>query len=239
LEDEVGSVLLPARTVAVWDPAIRVAHWLLVFAFAAAYLTGEGQEEGVTRIVHLWSGYVAGVIVVLRVLWGLIGPRHARFTDFVYRPAKVLRYLFALLRGNAYRYIGHSPAGGAMVVALLLCLAGTVMTGMVANGDLNDVSLAGQPALVRQPRAEHEQDAEQAQEKIADHVGRRAEGETSFVDELHATLANLTLILVVLHVIGVGVASVVHRENLVRAMIDGRKRPTDSVRTAKANVRMT
>jgi cytochrome b len=229
----VGRVLLRARTVAVWDPAIRVAHWLLVFAFAAAYLTGEGEEVGATRIVHLWGGYAAGVIVVLRVLWGLIGPRHARFTDFIYRPAKVLRYLFALRRGNAYRYIGHSPADGAMVVAMLICLAGTVMTGMAANGDLNDVSLAGKPALVTQLSAEHGRDAEHERGEVADNVSRRAEGEASFVDKLHATLANLTLALVVLHVIGVGVASVVHRENLVRAMIDGRKRPADSARTAQ------
>jgi cytochrome b len=221
----VGKVLNRARTVAVWDPAIRVAHWLLVLTFAAAYLTGEGEEEGATRILHMWSGYAAGVIVVLRVLWGLIGSRHARFSDCIYRPAKVLRYLLALLRGKAYRYIGHSPAGGAMLVALLICLAGTVMTGMVANGDLNDVSLASKPALIStQLRAEHERDAEHMRDKVAD-GGRRSE--KSFVDELHTTLANLTLALVVLHVIGVGVASVVHRENLVRAMIDGRKRPAD------------
>ncbi len=184
------------RTVMVWDPAVRIGHWLIVFAFALAYLTGEGEDAGLTRIVHIWAGYSAGVIVVLRVLWGLIGPRHARFTDFVYRPARVVRYAFALLRGHARRYIGHSPAGGAMAIALLICLAGTVTTGLATVGDLTNVALAG----------DHEQTEE------------------SVVRELHGALANLTLILVLLHVVGVGVACVVHRENLVRAMIDGRKR---------------
>lgn len=190
------------RTLMVWDPAVRIGHWLIVLAFVVAYLTGEGEETGVLRIVHIWAGYSAGVIVVLRVLWGLIGPRHARFTDFVYRPARVVRYAFALLRGHARRYIGHSPAGGAMAIALLICLAGTVTTGLATVGDLSYVTLAG--------------DHEQAEESV--------------VRELHGALANLTLILVLLHVVGVGVACVVHRENLVRAMFDGRKRPANSPR---------
>ena len=195
--------VLRARTHMVWDPAVRIGHWLIVAAFAVAYLTGEGEEVSVTRIVHIWAGYSAGVIVVLRILWGLIGPRHARFTDFVYRPAKVLAYAFALLRGHARRYIGHSPAGGAMAIALLLCLAGTVTTGLATVGDLTYVSFAGAPQVVA------------------------PEGNESLVRELHGFLANLTLVLVLLHVVGVGVACVVHRENLVRAMIDGRKRPAD------------
>src|SRR5690242_11235788 len=186
----------------VWDPAVRIGHWLIVFAFVVPYLTGEGEEAGLLRIVHIWAGYSAGVIVVLRVLWGLIGPRHARFTDFVYRPARVVRYAFALLRGHARRYIGHSPAGGAMAIALLICLAGTVTTGLATVGDLSYVTFAG--------------DHEQAEESV--------------VRELHGALANLTLILVLLHVVGVGVACVVHRENLVRAMFDGRKRPANSPR---------
>ena len=207
---------LQARTTMVWDPAVRIGHWLIVFAFAVAYLTGEGEDAGIMRIVHVWAGYSAGVIVVLRVLWGLIGPRHARFTDFVYRPSKVVRYAFALLRGHARRYIGHSPAGGAMAIALLICLAGTVTTGLATVGDLTYVPFAGAPHVVARAYAEHEG---------SDRAGRSAEGKESLVRELHGTLANLTLILVLLHIVGVGVACVVHRENLVRAMIDGRKRP--------------
>ena len=206
---------IQARTVMVWDPAVRIGHWLIVFVFALAYLTGEGEDAGLTRIVHIWAGYSAGVIVVLRVLWGLIGPRHARFTDFVYRPARVVRYAFALLRGHARRYIGHSPAGGAMAIALLLCLAGTVTTGLATVGDLTYVRFAEGQHVVAPAYAEHDE---------ADRAGRSSEGKESVVRELHGALANLTLILVLLHVVGVGVACVVHRENLVRAMIDGRKR---------------
>ena len=210
------------RTIVVWDPAIRAAHWALVVAFAAAYLTGEGEEEGVTGVVHVWAGYAIGMIVVLRVVWGLVGPVHARFADFAFRPWTALLYLFDLALGRARRYVGHSPAGGAMVLVLLICLAGTVITGLIAYGDQGKGPLAdGTPALVTHNYAGADQD--ERGNRAGQQLGR-AEGK---IGDLHGTLANLTLALVALHVVGVGLASIAHRENLVRAMIDGRKRAED------------
>jgi cytochrome b len=83
----------------------------------------------------VWGGYVVGVLVVLRVVWGFVGPRHARFSDFVRSPIVALTYFLDLLYGCARRYIGHSPAGGVMVIALLVCLAATVATGLIAYGE--------------------------------------------------------------------------------------------------------
>ena len=217
-----GTTEQKTRTIVVWDPAIRAAHWALVVAFAAAYLTGEGEEEGVTGVVHVWAGYTIGMIVVLRVVWGLIGPVHARFADFAFRPSTALRYLFDLTLGRARRYVGHSPAGGAMVLVLLICLAGTVISGLIAYGDQGKGPLAdGTPALVTHSNAGSDQD------ERGDRAGQRRGRAEGMIGDLHGTLANLTLALVVLHVLGVGLASIAHRENLVRAMIDGRKRGED------------
>jgi cytochrome b len=118
----------------VWDPLVRFGHWALVAAFAVAYFSAE-EEAGGPDPLHVWGGYVIGGIVVLRVVWGFIGPRHARFSDFVYGPLKTLVYLRDLLLGRAGRYVGHSPGGGAMVIALLVCLAATVVTGLIAYGE--------------------------------------------------------------------------------------------------------
>jgi cytochrome b len=212
--------LKSATRIAVWDPVVRYGHWLLVLAFIVAYLTAE-EDGGGAELVHIWAGYVVGLIVVLRVLWGFVGPRPARFRDFVFGPLTSARYLVDLLRGRARRYLGHSPAGGAMVVLLLLSLAATVVTGLMAYGDRGKGPLAtvGTPLVAAAYADENEGSRLRGLSPR-----RNGESDDSVVGELHNALANITLALVVLHVIGVGLASAVHHENLVRAMIDGRKR---------------
>ena len=90
-----------AATVRVWDPFVRIFHWSLVALFAAAFATSETSEA-----LHIAAGYGIVVLVLLRVLWGLVGTRHARFSDFVYRPAVVVAYLQDAVRLRAKRYLG-------------------------------------------------------------------------------------------------------------------------------------
>jgi cytochrome b len=204
----------PASTL-VWDPVVRFAHWALVAAFAVAYFSAE-EEAGGPDPLHVWGGYVVGAIVVLRVVWGFVGPRHARFSDFVRGPLVALAYFRDLLYGRARRYIGHSPAGGAMVIALLVCLAATVATGLIAYGEEGKGPLAA--VMVTDANASGNEAGHRA---LAE---KREEETESTIGELHGLMANITVALVAAHIFGVAVASVVHRENLVLAMITGRKR---------------
>lgn len=209
-------------SVTVWDPVVRVAHWALVAAFAIAYLSAEEEGGDGPDLLHVWGGYAVGIIVALRAAWGFVGPRHARFSEFAYGPITTLRYLADLVRGHARRYLGHSPAGGAMVIALLVCLAATVGTGLVAYGDRGKGPLAdaGGAVVARAYAEENERGAQAGSER----AGKRTE---SVLGELHGTLANITLALIILHILGVGLASMAHRENLVAAMITGEKRAGD------------
>jgi cytochrome b len=213
-KETIRTVSQPADSL-VWDAVVRFGHWALVAAFAVAYFSAD-EGAGGPGIWHVWSGYLIGGIVVLRVLWGFVGSRHARFSDFVYEPYKVLTYLSELLRGRARRYVGHSPAGGAMVIALLACLAATVATGIVAYGEQGKGPLAAWLAT----------DPASATGNRADQGTREGGGESaeSTTGELHDLLANITMALVVAHILGVALASFVHRENLVLAMISARKR---------------
>ncbi|MBB4199291.1 cytochrome B [Rhodoblastus sphagnicola] len=207
-------------SIQVWDPLVRYGHWALVVAFAVAYLSSEDESGGPDQL-HVWSGYAVGFIVAVRVLWGLVGAGHARFSDFACGPITALKYLTDEVRGRAKRYIGHSPAAAYMIAALLVCLTATVVTGLVANGDGGKGARASVHGLViAQAQAdEHKGRSERG--------GKHGEGGESAVGELHEALANITLGLILLHILGVGLASVAHRENLVAAMFSGRKRSGD------------
>ena len=209
------------KTVAVWDPVVRYGHWSLVVAFAVTYLSSE-EDTGFPDPIHVWGGYVIGAIVIFRVIWGFVGSPHARFGDFACGPIAAIRYLADLIFGRAHRYIGHSPAGAMMVFLLLICLAGTVGTGIVAYGQQGHGPLASlsTATTLRSLRSEGDDAAEVR-------TGRPGEREESAMAEVHGALANITLGLIALHILGVLLASVRHRENLIAAMISGEKRIRD------------
>ena len=124
-----------------------------------------------------------------------------------------------MMGGSAKRYIGHSPAAAAMIFTLLICLSATVWTGLVAYGDSGKGPLANAGgAVIATAFAYEHENRGQAEGK---------KGEESAVSELHGVLANITVGLIVLHVLGVAYSSMAHRENLVASMISGRKRAED------------
>ncbi|WP_046864005.1 cytochrome b/b6 domain-containing protein [Microvirga massiliensis] len=193
---------MAATEIRVWDPFIRIAHWLIAAGVLLNWFTDEPLW------LHTWVGYLIAGLVIARVLWGFTGPEHARFVSFLRGPRSVFDYLAGLVRFSSRRYVGHSPAGGAMIVALLFMIAVTAGTGM-ANlaADRGEGPLSGIIAKVERPPRVPSQ--------------RRP---PLLIKEVHETMANITLFLVVLHVGGVVLASLAHRENLVLAMVTGRKR---------------
>nr|WP_073010982.1 cytochrome b/b6 domain-containing protein [Roseibium suaedae] len=168
--------------VRVWDPLVRIFHWSLVALVAIAWLTGDEIQK-----VHEPVGYVIVGLLAFRLVWGVIGSRFARFTSFVRGPGTTLGYLRDIASRRASRHLGHNPAGAAMIVALILVLSGTALTGYLQTTD--------------------------------------AFWGVDWVSGLHEVLANLVLVLVGLHVLGVLVASLEHGEDLVKSMITGLKRP--------------
>lgn len=112
-------------TVKVWDPIVRIGHWTLVIAFFTAYIT---EDEFMTQ--HIWAGYVVAMVVIFRILWGFIGSEHARFSDFIYAPSTIVSYLKSLAQRKPKHYLGHNPAGGIMVIALLASLCVSVYSGL-------------------------------------------------------------------------------------------------------------
>jgi cytochrome b len=178
----------------VWDPLVRFFHWALVSAFTIAYIT---EEDFLT--IHSWAGYLILLLLGIRFVWGFIGTRYARFSDFAYSPENIIQFLKDTLRLSAKRYLGHNPAGGAMVFLLLISLLITTTSGVILLG------------------------AEDQTGPLAHWFSQPGSKWADILEEVHEFFANFALFLVLVHLVGVLVESLIHKENLVSAMMTGFK----------------
>ena len=119
-----------SEQVRVWDPLVRIFHWGLVTMVLVAWITHEGPA-----LVHDGAGYVALALVSFRLVWGVVGSEHARFTSFIRSPGVMLDYARRLRAGTEPRYLGHNPLGGWMILALLATAFGASLTGWLLTTD--------------------------------------------------------------------------------------------------------
>ncbi len=186
------------HTVRVWDPLVRVGHWILAASFLVAFAT---EDDLMT--LHSFAGYLALAVLTVRIPWGVVGTRYARFASFVHRPSAVAAYFRDILAFRPARHLGHNPAGGMMIVAMMLAMVLTGVSGIAAlaledhAGPLATQMAGGAPLWLRA------------------------------LGVVHVGLANLMLLLVLAHLGGVAVACLQHRENLVRSMFTGLKEARD------------
>ncbi|HAL37388.1 MAG TPA: cytochrome B [Polaromonas sp.] len=172
---------MEVKTIRVWDVFVRVFHWSIALCIGIAWLSSDNADT-----LHTTVGYISGGLVICRLIWGVIGSKYARFSQFVCSPGIVIGYLRAIFSHREARYLGHNPAGGAMIVALLLAVAATSISGWMLTTD--------------------------------------AYWGVLWVQKVHRFLADSVSALVFFHVGGVVMASLHHRENLILAMLSGRKR---------------
>ncbi|PAY09432.1 MULTISPECIES: cytochrome b/b6 domain-containing protein [Bradyrhizobium] len=170
-----------ATSVQVWDLPLRLWHWALAVLVLAAWVTPNTYDR-----LHRLAGYSVIGLLAFRLIWGFAGTRYARFGKLGVRLRAAPRYIWNLRRGVTGRYIGLNPAGTVMLVALLLMLAVSAITG--------------------------------AMEVTVTFFG------VWWVEDTHAYASDAVIILVGLHVLGVIVVGLLQRQNLVRAMLTGRKR---------------
>jgi len=183
------------QTVKVWDRPTRLFHWTLVLSFALSYLSAEFH----IGFIHTLIGYFLCGLLAARLIWGFVGNKYARFSSFVFSPRETLSYIRDMRQNTPKHYFGHNPAGAIMVFALLGLLVLILLTGLLT---LATIDFEG-PLLF---------------------LTTSVDDNTSYaIHHLHGWLIDIALILIPLHLLGVAVGSIQHKENLVRAMFTGKK----------------
>ena len=180
--------------VKVWTVLIRLFHWLLVALFIFAFISEDEFDD-----LHFLSGYSILFLLVFRIFYGFFGNKYARFSGFIYSPRAVINYIKSVFSFDAKRYLGHNPAGGVMVLVIIMALFATIFTGMVA------LPYEDRPA------------------ELSSIFSVLPYWFLSEAEELHELFADFSLFLVVVHITGVLIESVLHQENLIRSMLTGRK----------------
>lgn len=179
--------------VQVWDAPVRLFHWAIVILMLVSWVSA---DQGYMQ-VHLWSGLTLLALLIFRLVWGVIGSTTARFRDFLHPPRKVLAYLRSLAGANKALFAGHNPAGGLMVVGLIVVLLLQAVTGLFSNDGLR---FHGPLALLV------------------------SEETSTGITGLHGTIFNVILVLVWLHVVAVGFYLFVKGDNLIFPMLTGKKK---------------
>jgi cytochrome b len=175
----------------VWDLPVRIMHWALVVAVIGSWLTQE--IEGDYFVWHVRCGYAVLGIAIVRLLWGFIGTRHARFRAFVRGPRAVLQYTRSLMSSKSQRVVGHNPLGGLAIVAMLGLLLAQAITGLFANDQImNTGPLFGYVTASLSDR----------------------------ITGIHEQLFDVLVALIALHIVGYWILK---RDNLIVPMITGRK----------------
>jgi len=197
------------KEIRVWDPLIRLFHWGLVLAFSIAYLSGEDESN-----LHIYAGYAVLGLITFRVFWGFIGTRYARFSNFVHSPRSVVKYLKSLVARKPEHHSGHNPAGGWMVIVMLLTLFVVTVSGLKVYALEEGLGpLAGTSPVVTLISDAHADSDSEGENEAAE----------EFWEEIHEVSSNFMLLLIFLHITAVIVSGRLHGEHLVKAMITGKK----------------
>lgn len=197
-----------------WDPVVRLTHWGIAIAVLGNALATKGGS-----LTHVSLGWLAMALLVMRLVWGVLGPAEARFSAFPPNPVAAIRHMGHLLTGKVEHYPSHNPAGALMVYAFWAALAVVIATGLVLTGGATPMQVAADQAavasgdwsaLIKESESESSGDEDTSLRHTA--------------EEVHEVAANLLLFLAALHVAGVFVESRAMRRNLVKPMVLGDRR---------------
>lgn len=194
-----------------WDPLVKITHWgVAAVVVCNALIVGEGS------IAHIYAGYTLAALLLLRLLWGVIGTRSARFTSFPPSPSRALAHLRAIREGKSEQHVSHNPLGALMAYALWANLAVIVASGIAMSGAPPAIDAATTPAEIFSSE-EHGEDYDDDEER-GEHEDEDGE---ELLEEVHEAAVNLLYLLIVLHIGGVALETARSGKRTVTSMLPG------------------
>jgi cytochrome b len=180
----------------IWDPVLRLWHWVLVLAVCVSWSFGEFMSFD-NVVWHFYLGYLIFGLLGFRILWGVIGPKPARFRSFLPTSRSVIEYMKTLSRRSPSGIAGHNAMGALWIFAMLFLLLAQAFTGLFIDAD--DFFEYG---------------------PLYDSV---SEDTAKLFNGWHSTMSDIILIMVILHVSVVLFYLIWKKENLIKPMITGWK----------------
>lgn len=171
----------------IWDPFVRIFHWSLAIAFAVAFYTHASEWD---RMLHVDAGYIAGLLIISRIIYGTVATGYANFKTFPPNLIKAAKYFYSVIKGNAKHYVGHNPTGALVIYGMLGIGLIAVASGIM----------------------------------VFEQGWIFSDAYIDLYKSIHHYATWGWLVLVGLHVAGVITESILHRDNLILAMITGCKR---------------
>lgn len=172
-------------TTRIYDLPTRILHWLFATSFLTALtIANLVNDESTNFAYHMLAGLVMCFVVLCRIVWGIIGSKHARFSDFSLNPQALLLYIKGVITGNGRLWAGHNPASSWAATAMMLLALGLGLTGfLMANDSSTRESL----------------------------------------EDIHEILADAFIVVVILHVSGLILHTIKHKDDLGKSMLTGNK----------------
>ena len=176
----------------VYDLPTRIFHWLFAGLFLTGFVIAKTMDDDSPWFnYHSLAGLTLGFVVLLRLIWGIFGSKHARFSGFALKPTDLVSYFKGILTGEKKRWAGHNPASSWAGIVMMLMALGLAITGYLMTSGPNKETY----------------------------------------EDVHELLANGFIILVVLHIAGIVLHTIRHKEMIGLSMIDGKKADVTSDQT--------
>lgn len=185
-----------AGKVFVWPISTRIIHWIIAVSFFASFFTSFTEQY---LHYHVAFGWIFGVMLGYRILWGFVGPRYAVFRTFRLRPAELVFYFREKIE-NRWRKIpaGHNPASSWYTLVVLVLGSAIVLSGLLLYGI-------------------------QEGKGIFSFLNPACYPVMTILDHIHADISYLLAGWSVIHIIGVSIEQFYHRTGMLMAMVTGYK----------------